>query len=1441
MSQASSGFVQLGRTFHEIAKFARESDSLDFNQAFSVGPRLTWEELLRGRRTVILSEAGTGKTEEIREAAKRLRTEGKTAFFLRLEHIPEDLEDAFEIGTYEEFNEWLASTDDAWLLLDSVDEARLRNPGDFERAVRKLGRRIQTANARAHIVLTGRASAWRAKTDLQLCEQHFPIAPETTRVATADLRKVEVRHDADLEALDTEDASAKDAAPGFRIVTLDDLSRSQIEAFAGARGIKNTHAFLDEIERAAAESFATRPQDLEELVEFWKTNEHRVGTRLELMQNSVQRRLAERDQNHREAQPLSAARAREGARLLAAASILGKEPTIQVPDGSHNSKGIPVQAVLPDWDDRDQLTLLSRPVFDEAIYGTVRFHHRSVREFLASEWLAGLLERSASRRKIEALLFRVQYGVEVIVPTMRPVLPWLAILDERIRDRILRIAPEVLFESGDPSALPLATRREILAKVCKELASSRSGRSALDYAAVQRFASPDLAEDIRAHLTTYATNDELVNFMVRMVWLGKLTPLRNEVKALALAPSTAQYTRMSAIRALGAVATDNDVQDLRDSFLTEAPRLRRDWLSEIVKASTPTADSATWLLSVLGKAEPKKRHSVDSLTDAVTDFVRAAPIDIVPALSRGLNELLSDPPFIDRGFCDVSKEHSYLIAPACSAAERLIHAKRSEALGEDVLGILHKLRAIRDWESDLRDTKTEFAKLVPLWPELNWAAFWYDVRKTRESTFFLKRGSRLTSFWQASILGAHWAFGADDFDRVTSSIPALPDQDDKLVALTLAFDIYAKNNRPRLWRGQLREIAKGNAELEERLELLINPPISEHARDETKWKKRAAAREKRERDNRVKSKDFIVSHVELVRAPPLKTPTDISKAQWYLHEILRESADNSNRWTVGRWRELIPEFGEEVAQAYREAVTSYWRKYRPILRSEGSASNSTPINVIFGLAGLDIEAAETSNWAANLSKNEVLVACRYAAHELNGFPPWFPKLFEAHPEVIGDFLLAEIEQELATASPETESHYLLSDVRWSGQWAWERLAPSLLEILRAGDVTNTFNLSKLLTIVQGSASVADHELAALAKQTASATSSTELAAVWFGVWVGVDPEHAISSVTAHLASIPDPRMQTEFALIFVTRILSGRSSEATGVRQGYATPKHLKNLFLLIQNYIREEEDIDRSGGGVYSPGLRDDAQDARNALFGQLKQIPGKEAYVALAEIAAKHPHAASRPWLVSHAHAKAEQDADLTPWSPAHVRDFYEHLDRTPTNHRELADLAIMRLMDLKDDLENGDDSVAKVLQRVKVEPEIRNFLAHELREKALDRYTITQEEEFADDKRPDLRFHGVGFDAPVPAELKLAERWTGPELFERLENQLSGDYLRDNRSARGIFALVNREKARRWQLPSGETADFDGLLDALRHHWTSIANKHLHVEEMTIIGIDLSKRFE
>ena len=189
-----------------------------------------------------------------------------------------------------------------------------------------------------------------------------------------------------------------------------------------------------------------------------------METGLEIMQNSVARRLNERDQTRAESHPLSSDRAHLGARLLAAATTLTRNQTIRVPDGAENKTGIAVQSVLADWDDREQATLLLRPVFDGEIYGSVRFHHRTVREYLTAEWFAELLKHETSRRHIESLLFSNQYGTDVVVPTLRPILPWLVLLDEKIGKRVYETAPEIFFEGGDPSQLPLEIRRRIFAR-----------------------------------------------------------------------------------------------------------------------------------------------------------------------------------------------------------------------------------------------------------------------------------------------------------------------------------------------------------------------------------------------------------------------------------------------------------------------------------------------------------------------------------------------------------------------------------------------------------------------------------------------------------------------------------------------------------------------------------------------------------------------------------------------------------------------------------------------------------------------------------------------------------------------------------------------------------------------------------------------------------------
>lgn len=1429
-------FINLNRTFHELSE-SSDGDASASRLFFSGGKVLSWNDLLQEYRVVVLSEAGSGKTEEIRHIAHRLRDEGAAAFFIRLEHIAEDFESAFEEGSYEEFMTWKDSIGEAWLLLDSVDEARLRAPGDFEAAIRKLGRYVNAATQRLHIVITGRTSAWRPKTDLALCERHLPYVRPAVSINGSDAQATNARE------IRLEKGAKGQEAAVFKIVALADLTPSQVKAFAEAKGAANTQAFMDAIERADAWLHTSRPLDLEELVEFW--NDHkRIGSRLELMRNSIERRLCERDEDRAEARPLSRQRAHQGAMLVAAASTLAHEPTIQVPDGSHNSKGLRIKVLLSDWDDIECSTLLSRPIFDEAIYGTVRFHHRSVREYLTAEWFATLLSRQTSRRNIEEIFFREQYGEEVVVPAMRPVLPWLAIFDEKIRSRVCRIAPEILFEGGDPSQLPLETRRRLLRDICEKHADCVSTRSMADFASAQRFANIDLTADIRELIRQFNGHDDLLWFLLRMVWLGELTGALPEAKQVALTTSAGIYARIAAIRAVSAVGSDEDKAQLRNAFLSETEILNRDLLATLLEKAHPSEQLVCWLFNCLEKAEDKQRFHSDQLGEAVCDLAERSSDELLPLIIELGNALLEKPPVVERRHCEISTKYSWLLKPLAIATERLVRARSTAAFGPACLAVLRKVPILNLYDPiEFTGAKLELGELVAGWSELNLALFWHLIEDER-AWLDREQGARLTDWLNVSTWRSYVTFSVQDVELILSEVRNRPFIDDKLVALSLAFRLYVDAGRPPKVRSRLRDVASGERELTERLSQLMRPTKmlpegKKWKRQQAGWERKAQRDRARNKLNRDRSRQYILEHVEQIRDPGFKKPDEISAAQHYLHGRMCEGTKSSSDRSHGNWPILEDEFGPDVARAFRDGAVAYWRRNRPVLISEGAETNVTLFSTIFGLTGLAIEANETPHWPVDLSESEAELAFRYAMHELNGFPHWMPRLFQRFPEVVRRMSLHEISYELATEDETKESLYLLHDVSWSGQWLWDSIALQLLEMLTTSEPKNLRNLEYLLNVIQGS-SLTDEQISKLASNKSKIVGQKNHRAHWFAAWTGVAPHMAIPELEDYLNSVENDEERTSVVMTYVTQLLGGRRSGCSRVREAYRTPAHLKSLFLLMHHYIRRSDDIDRANMGVYSPGLRDDAQDARDRLFSLLKEIPGKDAYLAIQEIGSAHPHEGSRPWFKLQAKQKAESDADNPPWLLTQVREFCEEQERTPSTHRDLFDLALMRMYDLRDDLENGDSSIASLLRRIDDEVEIRKYIGGWCRDSANGRYSIPQEEELADAKRPDFRWHGVGFDAPVPMELKLADNWSGPALFERLRVQLCGDYLRDIRSGRGLFILVYRGEKTAWELPdSRNQASFEGLVDALQNYWKEISSDFSTVDEIRVIGINLTKR--
>ena len=374
------------------------------------------------------------------------------------------------------------------------------------------------------------------------------------------------------------------------------------------------------------------------------------------------------------------------------------------------------------------------------------------------------------------------------------------------------------------------------------------------------------------------------------------------------------------------------------------------------------------------------------------------------------------------------------------------------------------------------------------------------------------------------------------------------------------------------------------------------------------------------------------------------------------------------------------------------------------------------------MAGIAIEAEEVDQFPGHLSASEVRLALRYVFLELNGFPSWLEAMYQARPNVVLEVIGTELFWELDNTDPDRPMHYVLHDLAVYAPWLHRTMVEPLLGWIRSHDLPSDDALRHSLRILRGG-EVDPSDLLAVAKRKAARESGPHRAS-WYAIWVDAEPDTGVDAVGNWVDGL-GCEDGSHAAQLFITALMGDRHGADSGANLGsFQTPAHLKSLYVLMHRHIRVAEDIDRSGGGAYSPGLRDDAQDARDRLFGLLSQIPGKPAYVALTDLIEEHPYPSSRPWMAKRARERAEQDGDLEPWTAKQVSEFGAQLTRTPASQRQLFDLAVARVTDLKNWLEHGNDSPYVTWQKAGGENEIRNLVAGWLNQNWGNPLTIAQE---------------------------------------------------------------------------------------------------------------------
>ncbi|WP_442108425.1 hypothetical protein [Pseudomonas sp. NUPR-001] len=156
---------------------------------------------------------------------------------------------------------------------------------------------------------------------------------------------------------------------------------------------------------------------------------------------------------------------------------------------------------------------------------------------------------------------------------------------------------------------------------------------------------------------------------------------------------------------------------------------------------------------------------------------------------------------------------------------------------------------------------------MPTWPELDYKLFWYDVAEARKGRVHREP---VTQVWQLLGFRSFWSLNKENFSLACDEVVSHLEMQDCLMALSMAFNIYAEHSKPASWEIQLRQAVDGNPELSAHLETLLNPPKREPDKWQIKmaeWEEEANQRKAEEAERRRIWRESLAADLTLINSP----------------------------------------------------------------------------------------------------------------------------------------------------------------------------------------------------------------------------------------------------------------------------------------------------------------------------------------------------------------------------------------------------------------------------------------------------------------------------------------------------------------------------------------------------------------------------------------------
>ena len=1417
MSQA---FIELDRRFEEFSITDRPEDVAQksyiaalLDQKVGIG----WDELLQKKRLlVILGEPGSGKTCEL--AAQQAKFP-KSSFFLRLNQLVNE-EFLTILGGEElrQFTAWKNGNEDATFFLDAVDESKIQRDDDFVIALERVRNAIDQALPRARFVISSRISEWKSPVDN----------------ATVDKLLGETRQ------------QQKESASDVFVVTILPLNFAQIRQFATASGVENPQDFMHALEEGNASAFAGRPLDVSHLYAYWAEKGH-LGNLTVLTEFMIERLLREVP-NKEKQDILSPEKARMGAEHLAAAVILCRNFRIQISDNAlhDQAKLISPAQVLPEsWLTAERRALIDRALFDGASHGSVSFHHRNHIEYLTASWIERLMSCNCGFAALEDLLFAKVDGQTTLRPYLAPIAAWLVTEGQetwrlRLISLLLVVAPEIHLAHGDPEALPIEYRRQVLRNLISRFQGRKLVRLDWDRPAMVRLAAPELAQDIIGYLLDKEISEDLRCDLLVLVRAGKLHECVPAALTIFADPETSDNLKIYAVTVVRDIGTHEHRQQLALAWPL-LPDLTNRLLCRLCEALFAESIDVASLLKIIHRSHKVPRFSTDlqyTLKQLLTPDLDA---EIAQRLLQEFLLLIKAPPLqsesphISIKFYWVAQLLTMCLLHSFKATKKGSAYYELMTNGVLVLQYVERYAGANLAQIDKKEMQAILNHLDAD-QELRQCIFWNRMARCREKHGKEPEPHQLQSYDTLTIItkaDLPWLLAA-----ANGNLP----RPDRLLALQLADNVlYSARSLPvAVWllcRASIGD-AKFLALSWQHLVFRLKAPfvrlwwkyITRKIFDKYWWRYHHSILSRY--FHYLRDKWWLWRHLP-----------GLSKGLYpdTLGNIVRHAkSKNSSQYGDSDWISVEKKWGKAVSSAIMQGCILTWKHSSPRFPHEQNDRFSTDLRTIAGLVGLQTMWKQGSLDFASLSTQEVEIIVRHACNELNGFPDWFADLWAKRPSETGKVLELAIAGEWLY-STEQEHVYDVTARLVGEKNRVIAISEWLIVFLQRADPAHPKILEYALNIITlGERRIADQLATIAPTRIQNYGQKHQSWLTWLHVWMQVDALAAMNYLDAILAT--KSAEEADELVLLLCSALSGRDRDHMQMNTpSCLSTAALKRLIPLVYRHIRIADDIDRAGGGVYSPGPRDYAQRFRSQLMSILAANPGAEPDAVLRFLFTLPELERERDWILHLIDQRKRQRADAAPWAAQDIRHFAERFCNEPRSDAGLFQLTCRLINNIKNDIECSENASNRKQVRIDDrEKDLQGFLARELNERSLKWFSVTQESEVDLAQRPDLRIERPTLN-PLPVEVKLANlnHWPIHKLLERLENQLIGQYLRAANVSFGIYILGNTDPKRKWEVPGTRAMiNFSELVAHIQDSAKRIqASLPAGVDGIEVIGIDFS----